>query len=170
MVENKQNVEEILREIRERVRKENHVKPAHIEIEIPLHPDEDNVLIKVDSALERMKLNLKTIESSWNSLPPVGSYRSGILARIELWLKLQIKRGTRWFTWKQVSFNSNVHQSLNELQTAIISQQQFLITLQQQVDSLHEITTRLIVQQKDTKKLRKDFNKHLIEIETSKEN
>jgi len=58
---------------------------------------------------------LTTTARAWDRLPPLVSNRSGSIARVELWLKQQLKRATHWFTWEQVNFNAAVHQSLREL-------------------------------------------------------
>lgn len=150
MVESGQEVEGILREIRERVRNENSVPATAFRA----HRDETNdgaanggatvyetriepgcELREASDALLRIKLNLVTTERAWNRLPPVISYRSGLLARVELWLKRRIKRATHWFIWEQVNFNSAVHQSLGELYTALIVQEQRLSALQQQIEN-----------------------------------
>jgi len=58
---------------------------------------------------------LTTTARAWDRLPPLVSNRSGSIARVELWLKRQLKRATHWFTWEQINFNAAVHQSLREL-------------------------------------------------------
>jgi len=58
---------------------------------------------------------LTTTARAWDRVPPLVSNRSGSIARVELWLKRQLKRATHWFTWEQVNFNAAVHQSLREL-------------------------------------------------------
>ena len=58
---------------------------------------------------------LTTTARAWDRLPPVVSNRSGLLARLELWCKRQLKRGTRWYAWEQVNFNAAVHHALRDL-------------------------------------------------------
>ena len=47
------------------------------------------------------------------------SYRRGLPARVELWLKRQIKRAAHWFTWEQVNFNSAAHHALDAAHHAL---------------------------------------------------
>jgi hypothetical protein len=58
---------------------------------------------------------LTTTARSWDRLPPLVSNRSGLAARLELWLKRRLRAGTRWFTWEQVNFNAAVHHALRDL-------------------------------------------------------
>lgn len=58
---------------------------------------------------------LTTTERAWDRLPPVTSNRSGLVASVELWWKRQMKRATRWYAWEQVNFNAAVHQALRDL-------------------------------------------------------
>src|SRR5687767_14216479 len=61
------------------------------------------------TTLGRLETNLMITGRTHNQLPPVTTYRSGLLARAELWIKRQLKRTTHWYTWEQVNFNSSVH-------------------------------------------------------------
>ncbi len=54
---------------------------------------------------ERMRRNAAIVQRAGNALPPVTTSRSGLIARLELWLKRQLKRATHWYTWEQVNFN-----------------------------------------------------------------
>ncbi len=58
---------------------------------------------------------LTTTARAWDRLPPLVSNRSGLAARLELWLKRRLRAGTRWFTWEQVNFNAAVHHALRDL-------------------------------------------------------
>ena len=58
---------------------------------------------------------LKVTESTRDRLPPLTTYRSGLLARLELWMKRRLKRSTHWYTYEQVNFNSAVHASLTDI-------------------------------------------------------
>ncbi|MGH9932526.1 MAG: hypothetical protein ACREA9_25260 [Pyrinomonadaceae bacterium] len=58
---------------------------------------------------------LTTTARAWNRLPPLASNRGGLIARVELWLKRQLKRTTHWYTWEQVNFNNAVHHALRDL-------------------------------------------------------
>jgi hypothetical protein len=70
-------------------------------------------------ALARLDANLATAERAWNRLPPLMSNRAGLAARVELWLKRQIKRATHWFTWEQVNFNSAAYHALRDTRAAV---------------------------------------------------
>jgi len=116
-------VESILREIRERVISQqqdeessavssamtNRSNGAH-DAEALLH---DNETLLANLSL--IESYLTTTARAWDRLPPLLSNRTGLIARIELWLKRQLKRATRWFTWEQVNFNASVHHALRDL-------------------------------------------------------
>jgi hypothetical protein len=70
-------------------------------------------------ALARLQANLATTERAWSRLPPVMSYRRGMVAGVELWLKRLIKRAAHWFTWEQVNFNSAAHNALSDAHAAL---------------------------------------------------
>jgi len=63
--------------------------------------------------LSRLQTSLTITGRTRDQLPPVTTYRSGLLARVELWIKRQLKRATHWYTWEQVNFNSSVDSALN---------------------------------------------------------
>src|SRR5256714_2717023 len=117
-------VENTLREIRERVLAETRPR-AEAEGPTPagqsLTPggaaaEHDGPAVE---ALARLQANLATTERAWSRLPPVLSYRRGLPARVELWLKRQIKRAAHWFTWEQVNFNSAAHHALSDALDAL---------------------------------------------------
>lgn len=70
-------------------------------------------------ALARMEANLSTTERAWSRLPPVLSYRRGAVASVELALKRLVKRALHWFTWEQVNFNSAAHHALGDAHAAL---------------------------------------------------
>src|SRR5436309_5489439 len=97
-----QEVEDTLREIRERVLAESaQALPAG-----PLASQPDGTAAGVaesaqvpqangrasGDALSRLQANLSTTERAWSRLPPLVSYRRGRVARLELWAKLQFQR------------------------------------------------------------------------------
>jgi hypothetical protein len=86
-------------------------------------------------ALARMDANLSTTGRAWSRLPPLLSYRRGRLARLELWLKRQVKRATHWFTWEQVNFNSAAHHALGDARSALLAQEQTLASHKQALAS-----------------------------------
>ena len=58
------------------------------------------------SPLARLQTSLTITGRTRDQLPPVTTYRSGLPARLELWIKRQLKRVTHWYIWEQVNFNS----------------------------------------------------------------
>lgn len=124
-----QEVEDTLREIRERVLDESArvrtgeqltarpegAPPAAAEAARAPHA---NGRASTD-ALARLQANLSTTERAWSRLPPLLSYRRGLAARLELWVKRQVKRALHWFTWEQVNFNSAVHHALGDARDAL---------------------------------------------------
>ncbi|HEU4596660.1 MAG TPA: hypothetical protein VFS10_16095 [Pyrinomonadaceae bacterium] len=135
-------VEETLREIRERVRaaasqSSPHATLAHTgtaaeALAVETHSGEANgrgAGTALD-ALSRMEANLSTTERAWNRLPPVLSNRGGWVARLELWVKRKIKRALHWVTWEQVNFNSSVHHALRDARAALAAHEQLLSRVQ----------------------------------------
>ncbi len=130
-------VENTLREIRERVRAEAQAQSrqqAH-SIVARAAASEDSITMqeaggKASSfgteALARLEANLATTERAWNRLPPLSSNRSGFVARLELWIKRQIKRASHWYTWEQVNFNAAAHHALRDTLSALRSYEQRL--------------------------------------------
>ncbi|MEP6568961.1 MAG: hypothetical protein ABJC10_04235 [Acidobacteriota bacterium] len=82
-----------------------------------------------DENLSLVNSYLTTTARAWDRLPPLVSNRSGLTARIELWLKRQIKRVTHWFTWEQVNFNAAVHHALRDVLPLLAAQEHSLRTL-----------------------------------------
>ncbi|MBC7929455.1 MAG: hypothetical protein H7Z38_02710 [Rubrivivax sp.] len=122
-------VEDTLREIRERVLSES----THAVAESRPAADVQGLatsagngaahLMHADGrageSLARLQANLATTERAWSRLPPLMSNRRGRTARLELWMKRQIKRAAHWFTWEQVNFNSAVHHALGDVRDAL---------------------------------------------------
>ncbi len=135
-------VETILREIRERVLAEqrNASAPAaapdanngNRASEVSLAAIEQRP-INHDVTSEKLALinsHLVTLSRAWDRLPPVVSNRSGLSARIELWLKRHLKRATRWYAWEQVNFNASVHHAIRDLLQVLTTHQQELEQLE----------------------------------------
>jgi hypothetical protein len=72
---------------------------------------------------------LTTTARAWDRLPPLVSNRSGLTARLELWLKRRLRTATRWFTWEQVNFNSAVHRALRDVLQVLSAYEQELAKL-----------------------------------------
>ncbi len=115
-----EEVENILLEIRERVRAQE-VPASEIADSATGNGDGESSLtsgVAVETsaaeALARIESHLATTSRAWDRLPPLLSNRSGSIARLELWVKRQIKRVTHWFTWEQINFNAAVHHALRD--------------------------------------------------------
>jgi hypothetical protein len=85
--------------------------------------------------LARLDTSLTIIARTQDQLPPLTTYRSGLPARVELWIKRQLKRATHWFTWEQVNFNSSVNSALTNTLVTLRQHEQLLTTLQLELDA-----------------------------------
>lgn len=105
------------------------------------------------SDLERLRAALAAARRAQDSLPPITSYRHGVIARVELWVKRRFKSATRWFTWEQANFNAATVNSFESTVKVLAELEQALLDLKSKVndDSGLEIgdsaaiTTRLSV-------------------------
>ena len=144
------DVETILREIRERVLLEQRSgqTPELPAAEVSNGNRTNSALtapaeVSRNVAAEKLALlnsYLVTLSRAWDRLPPVVSNRSGLSARIELWIKRHLKRATRWYSWEQINFNATVHHSIRDILQVLTAYQQEFERLQQhaaerQVDS-----------------------------------
>jgi|SRR6185437_6107182 len=140
-------VESILRQIRERVLAEQRtgqdrtaIRPAMTNggngaagsEALNRTTNEDNDT-RTAQNLSLIESYLTTTARAWDRLPPLLSNRSGFAARVELWLKRQLKRATHWYTWEQVNFNASAHHALRDLHTVLSAQEQELRKLRAQV-------------------------------------
>ncbi len=140
-------VEDVLREIRVRVRGQSLARRADDEGAATAAVARDVVTPEAvtapasssswssldDGARARLEANLATTGRAWNKLPPLMSYRGGWLARLELWLKRQVKRATHWFTWEQVNFNSATHHALRDALAALSVYEQHIAALEREI-------------------------------------
>src|ERR1700674_410442 len=85
--------------------------------------------------MARLQTSLTITGRTQDQLPPVTTYRSGLPARVELWIKRQLKRATHWFTWEQVNFNSSVDSALNNTLAILQTNGQRLASLQNELDA-----------------------------------
>jgi predicted nucleic acid-binding Zn-ribbon protein len=142
-------VERTLREIRERVRAETaalEAAPAraHVGGEHELRAGRLTEATRGEreafaaEALARLDANLATTERAWSKLPPLLSYRRGWIARLELWLKRQVKRATHWFTWEQVNFNSGAHHALRDARDALAAHEHALAALKADIFAVRD--------------------------------
>jgi hypothetical protein len=133
-------VESILREIRDRVlsqqRAGHDAAAAHTAIGNEGNGASDSWLAPQDDPKTVTAKNLALINSyltttarAWDRLPPVVSNRSGLAARLELWVKRHLKRATRWYAWEQVNFNAAVHHALRDILPVLAAYEQELRNL-----------------------------------------
>lgn len=119
-------VENILREIGERVRAEGTAEAAprngREELAQQLAqpaPHRDGgawpVEHEMTGALGRLKEHEEVAARAWDRLPPLTTRRRGLAARLELWLKRAMRRATHWYVWEQLNFNSAMKDSLSEV-------------------------------------------------------
>jgi uncharacterized membrane-anchored protein YhcB (DUF1043 family) len=92
---------------------------------------------------------LTTTARAWDRLPPLVSNRSGLTARLELWLKRRLRAGTRWFTWEQVNFNAAAHHTLHDMLPLLSAYEQELEKLRARSDETEARRTELEEQQTD---------------------
>lgn len=119
------DVETVLKEIRERVIAENSAALRPAVISSDAKPAESSLQVGNGQlgALERLSAQLAVTARAWDRLPPVISNRRGALGRVEIWIKKICKPLTRWFTWEQINFNAAVHHALLD-GLAVLSEQQ----------------------------------------------
>jgi hypothetical protein len=131
-------VEDLVRSIRERAR-ESAARQPDPSVSCP-----DSIA----RPLGRIQTSLTITARTRDQLPPVTTYRSGLLARLELWVKRVLKRVTHWYTWEQVNFNSSVDNALNNTLAILQSNEQRLANLQNElnasVDSKAILESRLL--------------------------
>lgn len=137
-------VEIVLREIRERV-----ISQAHAEqiasASAPVAGNGSAALTGTDeddpsrAELARLEGYLTTTGRAWDRLPPVCSNRTGAMARLELWFKARAKSLTRWLTWEQVNFNAAVHHALRETREALLHQQAAIASLRERLQREGEL-------------------------------
>ena len=141
-------VENILREIRERVvaqqragrgvtplRSANGDNGAGEPVTLQQVSPDENMFAENVALLNSY---LTTTARAWDRLPPLVSNRSGLSARLELWLKRQLKRSTRWFAWEQVNFNAAVHHALRDLLPILSAHEHELLALSERIASLEK--------------------------------
>jgi hypothetical protein len=134
-------VENILNEIRERVRQDRRHDEAPastsagnndgrqaLSLDSTLNANGELQHVNGES-MNRLSAHLTTTSRAWDRLPPLNSNRRGGAARFELWIKARLKAMSRWFTWEQVNFNSAVHHALAETLHALSAHQQELAAL-----------------------------------------
>ncbi|HEY3026337.1 MAG TPA: hypothetical protein VGJ55_09335 [Pyrinomonadaceae bacterium] len=133
-------VETILREIRERVLSQQAAAPARTTGGSEGNGASDSgpaqQMAQGEDAKTVASENLALINSyltttarAWDRLPPLVSNRSGVAARLELWVKRHLKRATRWYAWEQVNFNAAVHHALSDMLAVLAAYERDLARL-----------------------------------------
>jgi predicted transcriptional regulator len=96
-----------------------------------------------------LRSTLEVTESTRDRLPPLTTYRSGLLASLELWIKRQLKRGTHWYTYEQVNFNSAVHASLRDILNVLSRYEQQIASIESRMAQLEARLNELSTAQQD---------------------
>jgi predicted transcriptional regulator len=102
-----------------------------------------------DEELKELRSALEVTESTRDRLPPLTTYRSGLLARLELWIKRQLKRRTDWYMYEQVNFNSAVHASLTNILNILSRYEQQMTSIESQMAQLEARLNELSTAQQD---------------------
>lgn len=92
---------------------------------------------------------LEVTESTRDRLPPLTTYRSGLLARLELWIKRQLKRSTHWYMYEQINFNSAVHASLTDILNVLSRYEQQMTSIESEMAQLKARLNELSKTQQD---------------------
>jgi hypothetical protein len=155
-------VENILREIRERVYAEEEAAAAAREGSSNGVPAaRENSASRAAGSLPSLDSYLTTTARAWDRLPPVISNRSGTTARLELWLKRYFKRATRWYAWEQVNFNAAVHHALGEMAQLLAANEKTIAGLQEQLDAEKAARQSERQQQTSAQALRSEVSRQL---------
>jgi len=93
----------------------------------------------------RLRESLIVAGGARDELPPVTSYRAGLVGRAERWLKFRLKKATHWFTWGQVNFNTATCQALEQVASVLIAQQEEIARLAAAVAAADERKKRFAI-------------------------
>lgn len=99
--------------------------------------------------IAELRSTQEVTESTRDRLPPLTTYRSGLLARVELWLKRQLKRSTHWYMYEQVNFNAAVHASLNNILEVLSRYEQQITSIEARMTGLEARLNELSAAQQD---------------------
>jgi len=153
-----QEVETVLREIRERVTSQPNISTGSGQTDgngnVKSQPTTTAATGHSSEPISLLNAHLTTTARAWNRLPPVFSNRSGTAARVELWIKARLKALTRWFTWEQVNFNAAVHHALGEILRALNEQQA----------TIDSIRAQLVTSQTDLQNQQREMNALVAEM------
>ncbi len=136
-----QEVADILEEIRSRVR----AGATPPETSVPTNSNATEVEAVAEPVFPEPPLvtdsysSLIILARAWDRLPPLVSNRSGMSARLELWLKSKLRNALRWITWEQINFNAATHRTFLELIESLTAYEQELHRVHHQLKKqLHE--------------------------------
>jgi hypothetical protein len=160
-----EEVENTLREIRERVRKTAEFEANSPVTVVSSAPSGSNTArnesgTKTAETMARIDAYLTTTARAWDRLPPLVSKRSGGLARLELWVKRRFKQATRWYSWEQINFNAAVHHALRDTLDALLDLEQ------QREDMRAKMEARLEQHQIEMLAQRAEMDAHRAQLET----
>lgn len=99
--------------------------------------------------IAELRSALKVTESTRDRLPPLTTYRRGLLAHLELWIKQRLKRGTHWYMYEQVNFNSAVHASLTNILDVLSRYEQQITSIESRMVQLEARLNELSTAQQD---------------------
>lgn len=145
-----QEVEMVLREIRDRVTSQPLPEPDRSTTALGNGGGNSDVVVsnsgnvQSTEALARLNAHLTTTARAWDRLPPIVSNRSGVSARIELWIKARLKTFSRWFTWEQVNYNAAVHHALGEALQILSNQEAGISALRAQLAQMESDQIELL--------------------------
>ena len=87
-------------------------------------------------ALMQLEADLAVTARAWDRLPPVVSDRRGAAARLEVWVKRQLRRATNWLTWEQINFNAATNDALRLMHGLLAERDEELAELRARVAEL----------------------------------
>ncbi len=116
-------VESVLAEIRQQLR-------ASADGDGPQSPERRR------HVLAQLEADLAVTARAWSRLPPVTSDRRGAAARLEVWIKRQLRRATNWLTWEQINFNAAVNDALRLTHGLLAEREAEHAELRARVDAL----------------------------------
>ena len=170
-------VEIILREIRERVLSQQAAAaPARVTGGNEGNGASDSMpqLARAEDAKAVTSENLALINSyltttarAWDRLPPLVSNRSGLAARLELWVKRHFKRATRWYSWEQVNFNAAVHHALRDILPVLAAYDRELGQLRTKLEA--ELEQRIALERSQRAELKADIEAIRAIVETERQ-
>jgi hypothetical protein len=95
-------------------------------------PSED-----VEAELSRLRANVIAAKCAHDQLPPLTTYRRGLAARLELWIKRRIKRASHWFTWGQTNFNTSTLRACENILAILTHIESDLSNLRSETNGRH---------------------------------